>query len=161
MKYLIIVILALSLYACVHPPSIYPNSVWHDSPPKTVDPYVLELVNVDVNTRIVYEADAPNRDFWQPAAITEKLGTGDCEDYAILKSSLLPSAYSWNILLVYDETLKQQHAVLLVDDKYVLDNNYLQVYFIGSLPYKIRAVLPEHSTRRPKAFSNTGDLHYD
>lgn len=46
-------------------------------------------MNLGVNRRIVYEAEPPGADTWQPPATTWHRGRGDCEDMALLKYALL------------------------------------------------------------------------
>ncbi len=46
-------------------------------------------MNLKINVRIKYVAEAPEQDYWQPPAVTLAKGTGDCEDYAILKYAVL------------------------------------------------------------------------
>lgn len=84
-------------------------------------------INVSVNSYVTYKND--EHDYWQTANETLKLGTGDCEDYAILKYRLLiesgvdPSI----IFFVIGKYSGIGHAELVVLDKdqyYVLDNNF-------------------------------------
>ncbi len=46
-------------------------------------------MNLDVNIGVKYVEEAPGVDYWQPPAVTLAKGTGDCEDYAILKYAIL------------------------------------------------------------------------
>lgn len=106
---------------------------------------LLDEVNLRVNQRITYKRD--NGEHWQLAEETRRLGTGDCEDYAILKLNELARAgcdvSSMKIGVV--RTRKKEgtlHAVLLVpgqrkagifrkrvvDCVYVLDNMNSNVY---------------------------------
>ena len=82
---------------------------------------MLESLTLWVNQRITYKTDSPSH--WQPASETRRLGTGDCEDYAILKLQELYDAgcdiTGMTIGVVRtrkkDSTL---HAVLLVPSQY-------------------------------------------
>src|SRR5204863_7188254 len=52
----------------------------------------LPALNLSVNRRILYQADPEGQDIWQTPMGTYRLGTGDCEDFAILKYALLSMA---------------------------------------------------------------------
>ncbi len=49
-------------------------------------------LNLAINRLIKYKAEPEGADIWQKPADTLQLGTGDCEDYAILKYALLATA---------------------------------------------------------------------
>lgn len=84
---------------------------------------LLARVNRWVNRRIDYRDDrqlSGSRDHWADAATTLSRGTGDCEDFAILKMQLLAAAgidRDDMMLTLARDTLRQvDHAVLLVRD---------------------------------------------
>lgn len=52
----------------------------------------LEAVNAAANRTIAYSPDPPGTDAWAAASETVAAGRGDCEDYAILKMSMLRQA---------------------------------------------------------------------
>lgn len=86
-------------------------------------------INVSVNSYVYYKAELEGSDHWQSANETLKLGTGDCEDYAILKYRLLvESGVNPNqIFLVIGKYSNIGHAELIVvegDNYYVMDNSY-------------------------------------
>ena len=92
----------------------------------------LMAINVRVNQRLVYKIDQLQwgaSDYWQTPGESIALGTGDCEDYAILKAYLaLKAGFTLDNLAVLTGVLapnNQAHAVLVVRDGnafYVLDN---------------------------------------
>lgn len=91
------------------------------------DVEVLALVNRVVNTAIRYTAD--RGDVWSTAIVTAARGTGDCEDYAILKHWLLVnlgfSAEQLQLVVLRDARRGLNHAVLavhLASGSYILDN---------------------------------------
>ena len=87
-------------------------------------PKGLEALNKHINAQITYVADPPGRDFWQKPEETEGLGTGDCEDYAILKSKYVGYPSRLVIVQIPDGP---QHAILQVDvhgTRWFLDNRY-------------------------------------
>ncbi len=49
-------------------------------------------LNLAVNRRIRYQSEPEGVDVWQKPMDTFRLGTGDCEDYAVLKYALLDKA---------------------------------------------------------------------
>lgn len=86
-------------------------------------------VNKDINSLIRYKQDVV--DTWNTPKETLKLKCGDCEDYAILKLSILLDLgfKTDNLKLIYcflkTGTLREAHIVLEVtlDNKeYILDN---------------------------------------
>ena len=52
---------------------------------------LLDAINIKVNRLVQYKSDheVHGKDKWQMPAETLLLGTGDCEDYAILKAHML------------------------------------------------------------------------
>lgn len=93
---------------------------------------VAAQVNERVNRLITYRSDAEihgARDVWQMPGETLKRGTGDCEDFAILKLFMLARAGvavdAMDIVVLKDTRRKLYHAVLVVrngTDNLVLDN---------------------------------------
>jgi len=97
-------------------------------------PLVLKLtaINQSVNKLITYKYDMENYgelDFWASPMQTLEHGSGDCEDYVILKmSALAASGVPTNIMsivVLLDIERAEFHAVLVVATKegyFVLDN---------------------------------------
>lgn len=88
-------------------------------------PQEISKVNSLVNSQVTYVSD--KGDYWQTPEETLRLRTGDCEDYVILKRSLL--IYPSRILVVYPrgDSRSIQHAILEVffsDTSVYLDNLY-------------------------------------
>ncbi|MEO1141343.1 MAG: transglutaminase-like cysteine peptidase [Pseudomonadota bacterium] len=92
----------------------------------------LEYVNRVVNEAIEYREDItirPDIDYWQSFSQSVRTGVGDCEDFALVKRSLLlrmgvPEEDMF-ITVVKDKRKDVYHAVLMVktaNDYYVLDN---------------------------------------
>ncbi len=92
----------------------------------------LDWVNRKVNERIDYRDDFAAhgvQDVWSKPHKTMASGTGDCEDYAILKMWLL-AQLGWNsqdmhVVVVAGVGLKLKHAVLAVRDgqgTFILDS---------------------------------------
>lgn len=82
---------------------------------------LLEHVNLFVNHRVAYRADDRNhseRDIWSSASETLARGSGDCEDFAILKLQLLRAAgldgKRMKLVLLRDLSLNADHALLLI-----------------------------------------------
>ncbi len=98
----------------------------------------LERVNLWVNRQIAYVDDDRNyrqRDFWATADETIARGSGDCEDYAILKMHLLRAAgiadNRMKLVLLRDMAINADHAFLLVRSNagwVVLDNMTDRIY---------------------------------
>lgn len=93
---------------------------------KTKSMQLVEITQVNsyVNKTIKPVGDGEGKDYWQKPEETIKLGTGDCEDYAILKGSLLKD-YPQKLSIT--RTLKDGtgHALLRVTigkEYYYLDN---------------------------------------
>lgn len=118
---------------------------------------LLARVNQWVNQQIAYVNDDRNyrqSDFWATAEQTIARGSGDCEDYAILKMHLLRAAGvdadRMKLVLLRDLAANSDHAFLLVqtaDGKVVLDNMTDRVYD-GSHPNSVRPVLSFSENRR-------------
>ena len=103
-------------------------------PPITLQPYfqgkdLLERVNIQVNRDIKYQSELQGQDYWQTPAETMKKGSGDCEDFALLKMyTLKQSGIPENAMYIeqgINETTGEMHAILevIIDNKiYYLDN---------------------------------------
>jgi predicted transglutaminase-like cysteine proteinase len=118
---------------------------------------LLARVNQWVNGRIAYVNDDRNyrqSDFWATAEQTLARGSGDCEDFAILKMQLLRAAGvdsdRMKLVLLRDLAANADHAFLLVQTdggKLVLDNTTNLVYD-GSRSNSVRPVLSFSDNRR-------------
>ena len=87
----------------------------------------VQATNYEINQRIQYKRD--DGDYWQTPAETYALGTGDCEDYAIMKADLL--SHLAPVLLVVHSHGDTWHAILRVTVRgkwWYLDNNYDEIY---------------------------------
>ena len=92
----------------------------------------LALANATANRIIEYKTDRQNYgklDYWAGAAQIVQRGSGDCEDYAILKQSLLRAMgvpdKSMSIIILKDTARNLYHAVLGVSTNQghlILDN---------------------------------------
>lgn len=99
---------------------------------------MLAQVNQRVNHRLKYAPDDVvwgQNDYWASPAETLARGTGDCDDFAIVKYySLLAlgtPAAEMRIVILNDQTQNVLHAVLAVEHggkQYILDNRYESVY---------------------------------
>ena len=76
----------------------------------------------DVRRQIVYEAETLGLNYWQPAWVTEALGSGDCEDFAIimrerlvLAGFILPKEGSLGLVSTSGIGGDVDHAVLVLD----------------------------------------------
>jgi predicted transglutaminase-like cysteine proteinase len=91
----------------------------------------INAVNSWVNQQITYVNDPNN--VWQKPSETLEIGTGDCEDYAVLKRAiLLERGFNDNELIVVvgnDIIQSVVHALLLVycDHKWVVLDNRTDV----------------------------------
>lgn len=95
-------------------------------------PIRMARINAEVNARIAYVTDqvahgVPDR--WSAASETMARGSGDCEDFAILKMRLLSEAgvpaEDMFVVVVRSTRLSSEHAVLAVKhggETYILDN---------------------------------------
>lgn len=118
---------------------------------------LLARVNRWVNREIAYVGDDRNyrqRDFWATAEQTIARGSGDCEDFAILKMQMLRAAGvdadKMKLVLLRDLAANADHAFLLVQTdagKLVLDNVTDRLYD-GSQPNAVRPVLSFSGNRR-------------
>jgi len=117
----------------------------------------LERVNMWVNRQIAYVDDARNyrqRDFWATADETMSRGSGDCEDYAILKMHMLRAAGiaddRMKLVLLRDMAINADHAFLLVRSTagwVVLDNMTDRIYD-GRLGNAVRPIMSFSGDRR-------------
>jgi len=87
----------------------------------------LKLVNREVNRAIKYRSD--KGDQWQTLAQSAARGSGDCEDYAIAKMSLLAAIgfrpEQLQFIVLKDTRRQLYHAVLAVHvdgQRFILDN---------------------------------------
>ncbi|MEA3389635.1 MAG: transglutaminase-like cysteine peptidase [Pseudomonadota bacterium] len=118
---------------------------------------LLARVNQWVNREIAYVGDDRNyrrRDFWATAEQTIARGSGDCEDFAILKMHMLRAAGvdadRMKLVLLRDLAANADHAFLLVETtggKLVLDNVTDRLYD-GARPQAVRPVLSFSEDRR-------------
>ena len=98
----------------------------------------LNRVNYQVNTTIKYVEDQVNYgqlDFWANANETLALGSGDCEDIAILKFAVLAQAgvpkEAMSLVILKDNARDLYHATLAVATNrgyFILDNVVNYVY---------------------------------
>lgn len=92
----------------------------------------LTQVNELVNSQITYQEDVisyKETDYWASAQETLKRGWGDCEDFAIMKYSLLRKlgvpARSMSLIVLRDTSRNLFHAVLAISTSkgnFILDN---------------------------------------
>jgi predicted transglutaminase-like cysteine proteinase len=118
---------------------------------------ILQRVNQWVNRQIAYVNDDRNysqSDFWATADQTLARGSGDCEDFAILKMHMLRAAWvdpdRVKLVLLRDLAANADHAFLLVDSKagkVVLDNMTDRVYS-GADGSSVRPVLSFSGNQR-------------
>ena len=82
----------------------------------------IEYVNALINDMLDYKLEREGFDHWQSPAESIKLGTGDCEDFAILKfTALRYLGFDPKLLMVWDVTTQNYHMVTLVNDQ-ILDS---------------------------------------
>lgn len=117
----------------------------------------LERVNRWVNRQIVYAEDERNyrqRDFWATAEETIALGSGDCEDFAILKMHMLRATGiegdRMKLVVLRDMAINADHAILLVRSTtgwVVLDNLTDRIYD-GRQANAVRPIMSFSGDRR-------------
>lgn len=93
---------------------------------------LIGAVNRSVNRLVAYRRDRDVHgivDYWAKPSQTLNAGTGDCEDYAILKMAVLARAgvpaKSMSLVVLRDERRSVYHAVLAIrtsGGSYILDN---------------------------------------
>lgn len=118
---------------------------------------MIERVNRWVNHKIAYIEDDRNyrqRDFWATADETVGRGSGDCEDFAILKMHMLRAAGidddRMKLVLLRDLAINADHAFLLVRSNagwVVLDNMTDRIYD-GRRADAVRPILSFSGNRR-------------
>lgn len=79
-------------------------------------------INDAWNRRIKYLAEPEGQDKWQFPSETIKLGTGDCEDYALGKFFTIAWLTAWVPEFVTCKLEGQAHVVVVVNG-WVLDNS--------------------------------------
>ena len=89
-------------------------------------------INRAVNEAIKYTADTEDK--WQSPDETVKRGKGDCEDYAILKMSMLEPFTECELAYTYADGVT--HMILLCDG-YVLDNLTNELKLLKDTEYQI------------------------
>lgn len=99
--------------------------------PKSRDTDVLYTVNSDVASWFIYKNDP--QDYWQPANETITKKTGDCEDFAIVQAAILLKSGKVHIedlkfVIYVQRNTNQQHLVLLVYNKFLLDQHGIYPY---------------------------------
>jgi predicted transglutaminase-like cysteine proteinase len=124
----------------------------------------LDVINRTVNGLVRYLPDALDKgslDAWASPDETLSRGTGDCEDYAILKMAVLNEAgvpmKNMSVVVVRDTRRNLYHAVLAVstDEGYrILDNlrdkvssdgdfdNYMPLYSVGGAGGWVHGSMP-------------------
>lgn len=105
----------------------------------------LSGINRKVNAFVAYRRDIDNHgvvDYWSTPLETLARGSGDCEDYAILKMALLSElgipASSMSVVVLSDERRGLYHAVLSVRTTsgfYILDNMHDRVLLDRDIPH--------------------------
>lgn len=118
---------------------------------------LLERINRYVNHRVTYRSDDRNhsdRDVWSSASETLARGSGDCEDFAILKLQLLRAAgldpKRMKLVLLRDLSLNAHHALLLIraaSGWVALDNLNDSVYE-ASQTQEVRPIVSFSESRR-------------
>lgn len=94
---------------------------WHNFIAKET---TLETVNAKINS-ITYKAELPGHSYWKSPTELVHDGSGNCKDYALAKFHALKELgydeHRLKITIVKD-TAWRDHAILLVDDSLMLDN---------------------------------------
>lgn len=119
----------------------------------TIDKSVLSSINNHVNNSFEYTSDT--QDQWKQPKQFYNDGGGDCEDFSIAKYFLVKEKYpnaKLEIMLLHDKITGMDHAVLLVNDYLVLDNQIEFIAEIHSLLFKQRYIIlhRQESTFKPK-----------
>ncbi|MBO6719224.1 MAG: transglutaminase-like cysteine peptidase [Rhizobiaceae bacterium] len=105
---------------------------------------LVAAVNSGVNNAVRYQPDRAiygQVDFWASPSTTLDRGTGDCEDYAILKMAVLAGAgvprSSMSIVVLRDQRRNVYHSVLSIrttQGNFILDNVRAEVLLDAELP---------------------------
>ena len=94
---------------------------------------LLTEINTQVNKEIKYRSE--KKDVWHTYEEVMKTHKGDCEEFAIVKCTILTEKFhsDRDLEIIVAKSLKksQAHAVLLVDGEYVLDNRSKNVYYFN------------------------------
>lgn len=96
----------------------------------------LSKVNRAINS-YNYIPEPRGEDYWKRPFEFYSDNGGDCEDFAVAKYDLLKYKYDVSILIGYLKPEGTTHAVLLVDDYYVLDNNHDDIYTVDYLRHRM------------------------
>jgi len=81
------------------------------------------IKEINSNVNEIFEYRREKKDHWKKPMEMALDGYGDCEDFAIFKYHALKQlGHNVKVLVVHMYKKAEDHAVLLVDDKYVLDN---------------------------------------
>lgn len=108
---------------------------------------IAKRINHQVNREIRYMTDREQygvADFWihEPAS-----GFGDCEDYALTKFKRLITAgiprkrMGIYVVWAFFNGYREGHAVLVIDDRWVLDNVTNSIRDIRYINYKVIKIL--------------------
>ena len=95
--------------------------------------------SMDVPSDVAQANDSVNRyrymsekdDIWKTPEQFYGDGGGDCEDFAIAKCELLRNNHDVQLLIAVNTSSGIAHAVLMVDEKFILDNVRKDVYSLG------------------------------
>lgn len=109
----------------------------------------LQEVNSLVNAYVVYKRDLEGNDYWQTPDETLLRGTGDCEDYAILKAHYL-AKYNPRLVAVQVRSSGEYHALLRVEG-YYLDNRLPEILTEEQMAkeYHFYVAFPEGKFTKP------------
>ncbi len=116
----------------------------------TPDHSVLSGINSRVNA---YKYIPDEGDVWSTPEQFYSRGGGDCEDFSIAKYHEVKKAMpdsKLEIAVVYDRQVKLYHAVLVVNNKWVLDNQQKKVYAISSYLFKSRYTVMYRTAKTSK-----------
>jgi predicted transglutaminase-like cysteine proteinase len=129
-------LLLLSLSSCS--PSLHSYNIDRPSPFSVTEYSKFNSVFEQVS-KLEYKREAAGEDYWQTEAETDKLGTGDCEDYAI---SLMTKLTRQGILCdmrvgKFHESDQENHAwnrVNLEGKEYIVDAVMKGIFPINRIP---------------------------
>lgn len=92
----------------------------------------------EVRRRVRYKAEPKGRDHWQKPEETLKLGTGDCDDFAILTLSMCRKAKVQARMVIFYNR-KAGHAVCAGSGWYASNGNYFRTNNLaGSVTAEMR-----------------------